>query len=112
MDGRVQIPVIEWIRAETGAEHVDMITEPGVDGVVANDTHDISQLVSKIKLSIEANNASAVFIAGHHDCKGNPVDDETHKIHIKASVERIKKEIAGPPVRGLWVDQDWNTNPL
>jgi hypothetical protein len=29
IDGRVQIPVIEWLRRQYGMEYIDMITEPG-----------------------------------------------------------------------------------
>jgi Putative carbonic anhydrase len=32
IDGRVQIPVIEWITRNKGFKYVDMITKPGIDG--------------------------------------------------------------------------------
>jgi len=35
MDGRCQLPVIEWMKKRYGVEYVDMITEPGPDGVLA-----------------------------------------------------------------------------
>jgi len=38
IDGRVQLPVIEWIKQNYGVDHVDMITEPGMDGFLADGT--------------------------------------------------------------------------
>jgi hypothetical protein len=31
MDGRAQLPVIEWLKRECGVDYVDTITEPGPD---------------------------------------------------------------------------------
>jgi hypothetical protein len=35
MDGRVQLPVIEWLKKEYEADYVDMITEPGPNKILA-----------------------------------------------------------------------------
>ena len=32
MDGRAQLPVIEWVKKNCDVEFVDMITEAGMDG--------------------------------------------------------------------------------
>ena len=32
-----------------------------------------------------------IFVVGHYDCGGHPVDDETHKSDIRKSVENLKK---------------------
>ena len=36
IDGRVQVPVIDWIKDKFKVDHVDMITEPGMDGLLAD----------------------------------------------------------------------------
>jgi len=112
MDGRTQLPVIEWIKGNSGADHVDMITEAGMDGFLQNQENIIDSVTDKIKISIEKNGASIIFVVGHHDCKGNPVDDGLHKEHTLVSVSRIKKEFDGIEVKGLWVNDNWEVEEL
>jgi len=50
MDGRTQIPVIEWMRKRHGVSYVDMITEPGVDAVLA--ANDDAQTIESIKREV------------------------------------------------------------
>ncbi|MFC1892716.1 carbonic anhydrase [Chloroflexota bacterium] len=35
IDGRVQVPVIDWLRRQYGADYVDMITGPGPERFLA-----------------------------------------------------------------------------
>jgi hypothetical protein len=35
IDGRTQNPVIEWMRKHYSVSYADMITEPGVDAILA-----------------------------------------------------------------------------
>ena len=82
IDGRAQLPVIKWIQENYDVEYVDMITEPGIDGLLADNNRSIDGVIEKIGISIEKNSASIIFVVGHHDCKGNPVDEATHKEQI------------------------------
>jgi hypothetical protein len=36
MDSRVQLPVIQWIKENYNVNFVDLITEPGMGGVLAD----------------------------------------------------------------------------
>ena len=36
MDGRVQLPVIQWIKENYRVDFVDVITEAGMDSVLSN----------------------------------------------------------------------------
>lgn len=46
MDGRVQIPIIEFLKKKFKVDYVDMITEPGIDKILAEEN---KELVSWIK---------------------------------------------------------------
>ena len=35
MDGRIQIPLTNWIKKNFSVDYVDTITEPGIDKLVA-----------------------------------------------------------------------------
>lgn len=107
MDGRVQIPVIHWIKQQFKVEYVDMITEPGMDGLVADQQYSLEKLIQKIKISLEKNKASLICVAGHHDCKGNPGSESAHREQILLSVERLKKEFLNTEIIGIWINEKW-----
>ena len=109
IDGRTQLPVIHWIKENYGAENVDMITEPGMDGLWADPKRPVTELVQKLNISLNTNQAAMIFIAAHHDCRGNPVSEAEHKEHIYAGVKRLKQEFPDMPVIGLWVNDQWET---
>ena len=111
MDGRVQLPVLSWIRENYSVDFVDVITAAGMDGVLVS-KGDIDYIVSSINVSINTNGSARIFIAGHHDCRGNPVDEETHRGHIKLSVERLKGYWPKTEIIGLWVNSRWQVEPI
>jgi carbonic anhydrase len=107
IDGRVQLPAIQWIKDNYKIDHVDMITEPGIDGFLSDNTNPIDEINRKVKISIEKNKASIIFIVGHYDCKGNPVSEPTHKDQILLATDRLKREFSEMTVMGLWVNSHW-----
>jgi len=108
IDGRVQLPVINWITRNYNVEYVDMITKPGMDGFLASEESDISEVIEKIRITIHVHNSQNIFIVGHYDCAGNPVDQITHKKQIKKSVNRIKAVFRDLNVTGLWVSENFS----
>jgi carbonic anhydrase len=113
MDGRVQLPIINWIKENYEVEYVDMITEAGIDKVLASEDHkETKNILKKIDISIEKHNSSLIFVVGHHDCGGNPVDDKTHKKQIRIAVEKVKKLRPSNHVIGLWVSNKWTVEKI
>jgi carbonic anhydrase len=103
IDGRVQLPVINWITTNYDVKYVDMITAPGIDNIIA-DTDNIDDILSKITISKKVHSTNQIFIVGHYDCLANPVEVETHTQQIIDSVNRIKDLYSTCNVIGLWVD--------
>lgn len=112
MDGRVQEPLISWIKENSGVEYVDMITEAGIVGIIAKENSDIESILKKIDISLEKHGSKNIFVSGHYDCAGNPVEEDMHKQDINNSVERIKKLREGVGVVGLWVDDKWKVEKI
>lgn len=106
IDGRIQLPVIQWILSNYEVKYVDMITEPGINGLLADKDAEVGEVVKKVGVSVEGHSTNHIFIVGHHDCLANPVDDETHKNQIKESVSRIEELFPFCEVIGLWVDSE------
>lgn len=107
MDGRVQLPVLTWIKSNYPVDFVDVITEAGMDGVLAKQEN-IDEILRSIAVSVNINKSSHLFVIGHHDCRGNPVTIETHHSQIRAAVKRLKPHWSKQEVSGLWVNNTWN----
>lgn len=104
IDGRSQVPVIKWITLNYPFDFVDMITEPGMDGKLADENFNIDEILIKVDISIEAHNSKDIFVVGHYDCAANPTDKKTHIKQIKLAVERIKDLRPQSKVIGIWVE--------
>ncbi len=111
MDGRIQIPLANWIKENHSVDYVDAITEPGVDKKVSGDS-DLDSIKSKVAISINAHKSGLIVVSGHFDCAGNPVSNEEHSSQIKKSVEVISSWNLGVDVIGVWVDENWKVNPV
>lgn len=107
MDGRVQLPVLTWIRSNYPVDFVDVITEAGMDGVLAKQD-DIREILRSITVSVELNQSTHLFVVGHHDCRGNPADQATHQAEIQQAVQRLRAAWPKHEVSGLWVNSTWN----
>ena len=112
MDGRVQLPVIHWIQKQYGFDYIDMITEAGMDGLLAKDDVDIKNVIEKITISLERHNSEMIFIVGHFDCAGNPVDNDIHKEHVHAAVNKIKSLFTRCEIVGLWISDKWEVERI
>jgi len=106
MDGRVQLPVIHWIKKNYRVDFVDVITEAGMDNVLSNQ-QDISEVLRSITISVDVNQSTRLFVVGHYDCRGNPVEENTHHQQIRNAVNRLKGHWPGHEIVGLWVNKTW-----
>jgi len=111
MDGRTQLPVLNWINENYPVTFVDVITEAGMDGVLAKQK-DISEVMRSIKVSVEINKSTRLFVVGHHDCRGNPVSHTCHREEIISAVKRLKLLWPKQEVIGLWVNDQWKIEPV
>lgn len=105
MDGRVQEPVIAWMKNTFKADYVDMITEAGPDGILANGPYQIvGAIIDRLKVSINAHGSSLVAVVAHADCAGNPVPRAEHMRQLTQSIELVRSFAPDVRVIGLWVN--------
>jgi len=109
MDGRAQLPLIDWMKGQFGLDYVDMITEPGVDKVMAAGTFNQNEAIkTKVLISVEKHGSRVIVIAGHDDCAGNPVTPEEHKTHLLKGVDKILAwKLPVEKVVAVWINKDW-----
>src|SRR5262245_12685325 len=106
IDGRVQIPVLNWIRFYLNVDYVDLITEPGPDKVIVFGSEiTYNSIFEKAALSIKVLDSQSLSIVGHHDCRAKPVSKEEHIELIQRSVEEIERWRLGVRILGLWVNE-------
>ncbi len=114
MDGRVQIPVIEWLRKGYKIDYVDMITEPGPNKILSEeeDSGVILSIKRRVEVSIKKHNSKIIAIAGHHDCAGNPVEKEIQVRQLLSAIKTIKSWNFDVQIIGLWVDENWDVHEV
>jgi len=106
MDGRVQLPVLHWIKENYHVDFVDVVTEAGMDNVLANQ-QDIHEVLRSIAISVDLNKSTRLFVVGHYDCRGNPVEESVHRQEILSAVKRLKEHWPRHEIIGLWVNKNW-----
>jgi hypothetical protein len=112
MDGRTQLPVINWVKEKYSVDYVDAVTEPGIDKILSTpDEPLILNIKTRVDISVKKHGSKVIVIVGHHDCAGNPTWKDKHLEQIKKSVNLVKGwGYAGVEVVGLWVDESFAVN--
>jgi hypothetical protein len=114
MDGRVQLPVINWMKEQFHLDYVDMITEPGPDKIMASGEGQLlDSIKSRVQISSKAHGSRIIVMAGHDDCAGNPVEKEQHLAQIRQSVQTIRSwNLPFEKIIGVWINKDWKIEIL
>lgn len=113
IDGRVQTPVNDFLKAAFGLDYVDTITEPGPNRVFSNnqDAATIEAALEKVNISATKHGSKVLGIVGHFDCAANPVDEREHIAQIQNAVKTLKSHIGDEMnILGLWVDEHWQAH--
>lgn len=114
MDGRVQLPVIHYLKERYQADYVDSITEPGPNGILAQaDKHEIIEnILLRVDISVKKHKSGAIAVVGHHDCAGNPVTKEIQIKQILQAVKFLQNRYPIIEIIGLWIDENWTVHQL
>ncbi len=114
MDGRVQLPVIEYLKNRFNVTYIDMITEPGPNKLLAEQTNPdlLQRLYEKINISVNVHESQMIAVVGHHDCAGNPAPVETQYFQLQQSVENLKLRYPNVGIIPLWVNEHWDVQEI
>ena len=109
MDGRVQLPVINWMMQNLSADYVDMITEPGPDKILAEGSATAQDLIkARVLISVNKHGSDTILMVSHDDCAGNPVTREEHERQLQQCLARICSwKLPVKNVLGAWIDNTW-----
>jgi len=114
MDGRTQIPIIDYMKKKYGVDYVDMITEPGPIRILAENKDEtmINSIKRRVEVSMIKHGSKYIAIAGHYDCAGNPVDKERQIKQILDSIKTVRSWGFKGEIFGLWVDENWRVHEV
>ncbi len=114
MDGRVQLPVIQFLQHRFEAEHVDSVTEPGPIKAMAEDQDGamVASIRERVDISIHKHGSIALAIVAHYDCAGNPLTKEEQLPQLEKAVTFARATWPQATVIGLWVDEQWQVSEV
>lgn len=113
IDARTQEVVIDYMKLNYHVDGVDMVTLPGVDGILSGAHHAEMDLVKRaVTISVEKHGSSVIAVVGHHDCAGNPGDREHHRVHLRDAVIKVASWDFPVQVLGLYVNDKWRIEEI
>ena len=109
IDGRTQLPVIDYLKKKYGVDYIDDITEVSPAKILAGRKNavQLKAIQHRLKISTERHRSEHVAVVAHHDCAGNPVDKKTQLQQIRKSIKSIRSWGFKGAILGLWVDENW-----
>jgi len=111
MDGRVQDAVKNYMQENYGVDYVDMVTEPGPNKILADNSDKavIENIKKRVEISIHHHGSKVVAIVGHFGCAGNPTEKPEQIKHLQEAKTVVEAFCPLVEVILLWVDGDWET---
>ena len=114
IDGRTQIPVINFIKERSGVRYVDMITEAGIIKHLASNTVDsvVKATRLSVEISVSGHKTKSVFLVAHQDCLGNQVADKIQKEQLLQAKRNVESWHLPVEVKCLWLNSEWHVEEV
>jgi hypothetical protein len=109
-DGRVQYPVMDYLKKSFDIEFFDAANEAGPLLTLTKKT-DKCRLISlkeQIRTSLEEHNSKFIALVGHHDCTDNPGDRAKQESQMDEALDYLQRGF-GKDITyvGLYVNEIW-----
>jgi len=114
IDGRTQLPVIDFMKSKFNIEFVDVITEPGPVKAIAEprNAFQVYSIQQRVMLSQEKHGSQHLGVVAHHDCTANPVEKDKQIEQLRQSLDYIRLWGFKGAVVGLWVNENWEVQEV
>ncbi|WP_188208078.1 carbonic anhydrase [Alkalibacillus aidingensis] len=113
MDGRVQEPVMNWVKEQFQVQYVDKINDAGPTKVILEGNEEtLASIKKRVEISHHGHRSEVLVIAGHHDCAGNPVPREEQVKQIKETTELANSWGYDMKIVGLYVNDQWKVEQV
>jgi hypothetical protein len=109
-DGRVQYPVMDYLKKSYDIEFFDAANEAGPLLTLTKKT-DKCRLISlkeQIRTSLEEHNSKFIALVGHHDCTDNPGDRAKQEKQMDEALDYLQRGFGKDLTYvGLYVNENW-----
>ena len=114
MDGRTQLPVIQYCRAKFGVDYVDSVTEPGPVKILSEQTDQalIDSIVNRITISVTKHGSRSITVVAHCHCAGNPVERPEQERQLGRAIAFLREAFPDVTVEGVWVNDRWEVEEV
>jgi len=114
MDGRVQLPLINYLKSRHRADYVDMITLPGPNKILAEkkDRWALKSVKRCIGISVNLHGSDLIVLAGHYDCGGNPANKKIQEKQTKKAAKLVKTWFPDVQIICLWINRNWQVKEI
>ena len=110
IDGRVQYPVLDYLKNNFNLDFFDSANEAGPLKILTEriDKCRLISLKEQIRTSLDAHGSRLIAVVGHHDCTGNPADRATQEQQIDDTLAYLIKAFGNEVLYvGLYVNESW-----
>ncbi len=114
MDGRVQLPVLTFLKERFNVQFVDNVTEPGPVLILAERKNSslLKSILKRIQISVERHGSNGIAVVAHHDCAGNPRSKQIQLDQLKEAISFLKTHFKDIEIVGLWVNAKWQVEEI
>ncbi len=112
MDGRTQLPVIEYLQRRLNVDYVDTITEAGPVRILGDepDSPLAAGILARVDISTNKHGSNCIAVVAHHDCGGNPAPKEIQMGQLDRALRFLTARYPHIQILGLWLDPDWTVS--
>jgi hypothetical protein len=115
MDGRVQYPVLDYLKNNFDVEFFDAANEAGPIRILTDRTDKcrLFSLKEQITVSVEEHGSRFIALAGHHDCVDNPEPRQKQEEQILQAIDYLQRAY-GEQIQyvGLYVNERWQVEEI
>jgi hypothetical protein len=114
MDGRVQLPVITYLSNRFKADYIDSVTEAGPVLYLGEraGSEQTKSILRRTDISINEHKSTGIAVIAHHDCAGNPVDDQRQISQLQPAVNFLTNHYPNVEITGLWLDSNFQVQEI
>ena len=109
-DGRVQYPVMDYLKKHYDFDFFDAANEAGPLRTLTknSDKCRLITLKEQIRTSLEEHDSKFIALVGHHDCKDNPGDRAFQEDQMDEALDYLQRSF-GTSITyvGLYVNEHW-----
>jgi len=109
MDGRIQEPLVRYLKETYSVQYVDAITEPGPCKIIAEarENNTLDSIHRRVRVSIEKHGSETIVISGHYDCGGNPADRTGQLDQLERCEEVLHETYPEVGIVRVWINDRW-----